>query len=153
MASTKQEIDKFLKDLNKIKKSVEKDLIDVGEEAVKLIKKRTRLGFGVSEHGKPKKKLKKLSSGYVSARKRNKPKGPTTPSKSNLTLSGDMLDDLEATEKSDGTIEIGFSNKKEEEKAGWVSEDRPFNNLSKSEIKQLQQKLGESIKEAIKKNQ
>ena len=33
-----------------------------------------------------------------------------------------------------------------------MSEDRPFNNLSKSEIKQLQQMLEKAVKEAIKKN-
>ena len=149
--SASDDIKKALKALESMKKEVEKDLIDVGEEAVNLIKKRTRLGYGVADQGGAKTKLDKLSTGYIAQRKRNKPKGPSTPSKSNLTNTGDMLDALEAKEKADNKVEIGFKTTKEEQKAEWVSEDRPFNNLSKAEIKQLKKKLENSIKEAIKK--
>jgi len=141
-----------MKQLLDMKKTVEKDFSEVGDKAVDLIKKRTRLGYGVSDHGKPKKKLKKLSPAYIAARKKNKPKGLTSPSKSNLTNSGDMLDNLESKDLKNNKIEIGFNNSKDEKKAKWVSDDRPFNNLSKSELKQLKQLIDKSIKEAIKKN-
>lgn len=150
--SASDDIKKAMKALKNIQKEVEDNLIDVGQEAVELIKKRTRLGYGVEDQGKPKTKLKKLSPGYINQRKRNKPTGPSTPAKSNLTYSGDMLDALEAKKKQDNKIEIGFKNSEEEKKAEYVSEDRPFNNLSKAEIKQLQQKLEKALRDAINKN-
>lgn len=149
--STEQDIKKMMRKLEKIKEAMQDDMLEVGESAVELIKKRTRLGFGVKEHGANKKKFPKLSDSYKKARKRHKPSGPTTPAKSNLTSSGDMLDDLEAKKKSDGNIKIGFSSKKSEDKAEWVSEDRPFNNLSKAEVKQLRQELDIKLKKVIKK--
>ena len=146
-----QDIKKVIKRLNKIREDMQGDMLDVGEAAVELIKKRTRLGFGVAEKGGRKKRLDKLSEGYKKSRKRHKPTGPTTASKSNLTRSGGMLDDLEAKEKSDGKIHIDFSSADSQDKAGWVSDDRPFNNLSKAEIKQLEQQLDKAAKKASSK--
>lgn len=149
--SASDDIKKVMKALENIQKEVEKDFIDVGEEAVELIKKRTRLGYGVEDQGKSKTKLKRLSPEYIDQRKRKKPTGPSTPAKSNLTDSGDMLDALEAKEKQGNKVEIGFKNSKEEKKAKYVSEDRPFNNLSKAEVKQLQKKIEKSLQDAINK--
>ena len=64
----------------------------------------------------------------------------TSPGKSNLTQTGDMLDDITAnvTASNDKiNITIGFNSAKERKKAGYVSEDRPFMSLTKDEQKQL----------------
>lgn len=149
---SKKDITSMFKKLIKLrdKMTSKTNLQETGDFAVDLIKKRTRAGFGVSEHGSRKSKLDPLSDSYKKVRKKNKPKGPTTPSKSNLTHSGDMLDDLEA-KASKGSASIGFSSKKSEDKAEWVSDKRPFNNLSKQEQKQIVQKLDKKAKEIIKK--
>jgi hypothetical protein len=144
--STSDDIRKLINKLKSIEKAATDSFLEVGKEAVKLIRKRTRLGFGVRTQGGNKKRLDKLSEGYKKTRKRVKPSGPTTPAKSNLTYTGDMLDDLRAKEKNANKVEIGFSSGESEDKAGWVSKDRPFNNLSKAETKQLQQMLVKTVK-------
>lgn len=126
------------------------NLQETGDFAADLIRKRTRLGFGVDSHGGSKKKLDKLSTGYINQRKKKKPQGPTTPSKSNLTRDGDMLDDLEA-KVSTKTTTIGFSTKKSEDKAEWVSDKRPFNFLSKPELKQIKLFLNKIADKILKK--
>lgn len=152
--STKQDIKKLLAKLVDIQEELTKksSMEDLGEEAAELIRKRTRLGYGVEKQGGSKKKLKKLSPSYKEMRKKHKPAGPTTAAKSNLTYSGEMLDDLQAVKAKEGTVEVGFKNKDAKDKAGWVSKDRPFNNLSKAEKKQLQQLLKEKLEKAIKKS-
>lgn len=88
----------FSKNLKKIMdellRQAEESLNDLGNEAAQLIKKRTRLGYGVSEVGGTKEKLEPLSEPYKKQRK-GKISGPTTPAKSNLTYSGELLDDLQ----------------------------------------------------------
>ena len=73
--------------------------------------------------------------------------GKTTKGKSNLTQTGEMLEDLTVVSVKDGKTEIGFDNKESKDKAKWVSETRPFNNLSKNEIRQLTQMLNEKSKQ------
>jgi phage gpG-like protein len=120
-------------------------------KAVELIRKRTRLGYSVEKNGGTKKKLKALSSEYVEFRKKNKKlSGKTRSKKSNLTFTGDMLDDLEIVNTSNGHCEIGFKSSESQEKAKWVSKNRPFLHLSKSEIKQLIQDLNARIKALLK---
>lgn len=150
----------FSKKFKKIMQEVADDVSSskameaMGEAASELIKKRTRLGYGVDEHGGSKKKLKKLSEPYKKTRKRNKSdlSGETTPARSNLTREGDMLNDLGPVSSSQGNVEVGFSNKDSEQKAEWVTEGgRPFNNLSKSEIKQLEQGLSDEVAKRLRK--
>ena len=125
---TKNDIDKMMKELDMAKKEVIDNFDEIGEEAVKLIKKRTRLGYGVKDHGDKKFKLDKLSDSYQKYRKSNKPKGPSTPKKSNLTYTGDMLDDLVSVDYGDRQS-IEFKTSESEEKAEYVSKKRPFNHL------------------------
>jgi hypothetical protein len=143
--SAQDDINKVLKQIEALRDKAEKEFTKTGNEAVELIKKRTRLGYGVDKPRGTKTKLKKLNSDYVASRKRNRPTGPTTPAKSNLTQSGDMLDDLEAKKQTSTRYEITFKRKESRDKAEWVSKDRAFNNLSKSEIKQLAKKLQDRI--------
>ena len=123
---------------------------DLGEAASELIKKRTRLGYGVDTPEGSKKRLKPLSDPYKKKRKKDKPTGPTTPTRSNLTSSGKMLDNLGPVKPTNTSVSIGFSDKEQEQKAEWVSEERPFNNLSKSEVKQIEQELVAVAEKAFK---
>jgi hypothetical protein len=116
----------------------------LGDEAASLIRKRTRLGYGVAEQGGNKGKLEPLTEPYVKQRK-IKATGPTTPKKSNLTQKGDMLDALSSKPNGNGSIEIGFTDAHEAQKAVWTSKLRPFNNLSKAEISQLRKKLQDDL--------
>ena len=134
----------------------EKNMMLIGEYAKELIKKRTRLGYGVEKTGDERKKLKALSDSYIDQRKAmiwaiipvkplSSPKlsPSTSPTKSNLTKSGSMLDSMSVT-SSNGKVRIApqgsrsdsrFSN---EEIASLVTKQgRPFNNLAKGDLKQL----------------
>ncbi len=129
------------------------------DEAAKIVRRRTLLGFGVEENEGPRKRLKKLSASYKEQRRRlGKPRKvstgekfrsklrlspKTTPAKSNLTLTGQLLDSIRARVTGPGKGFLtptgqrndGFSN---EEIAAFVEEaGRDFMNLSNNEIKQL----------------
>lgn len=151
-------VKKFKDKMNKIRNSLlkKRTLEDIGKKASDMIRVRTRLGYGLKEKGSLKqKKLEKLSKGYKSYRKRNKPPGPTTPAKSNLTYTGDMLDDIDYKvlgEKTSGrSIEIDIYKEESNQKARWVSEKRPFMGLTSPQIKELKIWLGKNLKKFTKK--
>jgi hypothetical protein len=142
-------LEKIMKEL--VKEATSKaSLEELGEEAAELIKKRTRLGYGITEHGGTKKKLAPLTEKYIKYVRPTKATGPTTKSKSNLTLSGDMLDKIGATVTSDNTVSIGFKDDHASDKAKWVSKLRPFNFLSKPEIAQLKKRLEDKLFKRIR---
>jgi len=73
------------------------------------IRKRTRLGFGADYWGGKRKKLKKLSPRYVKQRKRygvNSSKA--SPSRSNLTRTGKMLDAFRVYFIASGKFALGL---------------------------------------------
>ena len=150
--------DDFEKHLKKLMEALVKEatsptyLKQLGDEAAGLIRKRTRLGYGVDEHKGNKGKLEPLTDPYVKQRK-VKATGPTTPKKSNLTLSGSMLDSLSSRANNDGSVEIGFTDAHEAQKAVWNSKLRPFNHLSKAEISQLRKKLQDDLNLKLQKLQ
>ena len=122
----------------------------LGDNAAALIKKRTRLGYGVDQNGGTKAKLKPLSPGYKKQRKADGVASTTTPNKSNLTNTGAMLDNISA-KATTGKVTIGFPDKAQEQKAEWVTEGgRPFNYLSEAEVKQLQNQLEAEVKKQLK---
>lgn len=122
----------------------------LGEGANSLIKKRTRLGYGVSSHEGDKERLKPLSDAYKKVRKSHPKSSDTTPAKSNLTRTGEMLDSLDY-QVSQGSVKITFKTQNNVDKAGYVTQGgRPFMNLSKPEINQLKAKLNDLIYERIK---
>jgi len=96
--------------LNRVKAKLKKDLEDslnsrrmkeLGEFLVDRIRIRTRLGYGVSGDGKPRRKLKPLAPLSKEIRKDYRKMGElsdlTTANKSNLTFTGQMLDNLVVT--------------------------------------------------------
>ena len=147
MANPKTDIKKIRKKLEKVRNDATNKTFmkSLGEFVANLIRKRTRLGYGVDDQGEKKKKLKKLSDGYVNQRKRSRVASATSPKKSNLTNTAEMLDDLEPKKTKKGKTTIGFKSKHSDDKAGWVSKDRPFNNVSSSEMKQIYQFIKDFI--------
>ena len=129
----------------------------LGAEAAKIIRRRTRLGFGVSKSDSARFRLRALQSdSYKLMRKENSDQLSefTAPNKSNLTLYGDMLDDLGVTKINvrRESVLIGFAKKSSLDKATWNTDSgRPFNNLSTLEIKQLRRYKDKELDAALRK--
>lgn len=131
-----------------------------GELAAGMIKLRTRLGSGVARDGAEKEKLKALKPSTIERRKGLKKSGQlsgdTSPRKSNLTESGQLLDSVQVTEVGVATVSVGplggrsdgLTNQKV---ADYVTEGgRPFNNISKIETKRLHDEVKRNLRDAIK---
>ncbi len=141
----------MIKKLQAARDEVLDELEDVGNQAADIIRKRTQLGYGVSEQGARKEKLKPLTDKYVKRRK-SLSLGKTTPKKSNLTQSGHMLDDLHAKKTKEGTVEITFKSEEAQDKATWnTDKGRAFNNLSSSEIRQVKEIIQKKLEKILKK--
>lgn len=140
----KNDISKFLSQLEKdAKESVSsRNLKLIGNFAISLIKERTRKGFGVPKTGAREKKLKRLSPRYITARRGMKLSRFTSPSKSNLTLTGAMLASLRVISaraklsiRATGNDRKGVSN---EDKVGFQEKmGRIFLRLSADELEQV----------------
>lgn len=142
------------------------DIKTLCEFIVNIIKKRTRLGFGVKENGEKREKLKELKGrpkpykSTIHSRELAKEKGllskETTPTRSNLTMTGQMLDAITySVKKLSGIIFIKDSSRSgsdatNKEVAEYVSKDRPFLNLSDSEIRQVKAQAVKLIKSKLK---
>lgn len=80
----------------------------LGEFSVDLVVKRTRLGYGVPIQFGTKSKLKPLSRPYKTFRKDYQGlSSTTTPSKSNLTLTGQMLASVRVISSRPGVVRFG----------------------------------------------
>lgn len=122
----------ILKDWSKAVTMIDPEKFDfLKEEIPRIIRVRTRLGKGV-ENGQIT-KLKPLSENYIKARKKTSLSEFTKPTRSNLTLTGKMLDSIIG-------IRLGlrfiftFKDTESNDKARWNTPDRNFFELSKSEI-------------------
>lgn len=128
------------------------EMKEIGEYAAGLIKERTRKGFG-SDNGKSS-RLQKLKPGYTKQRQKLKAKGQlsneTTPNKSNLTKTGEMLDNIQVT-PGKNEVTLGFTGKNQQ-KAQYVTEKgRPFFGLSTKEQWKVNKVIKDAVKAAIKK--
>lgn len=125
------------------------NLSKLGEVAAEMVKVRTRLGYGCRD-GK-KEKLNPLSPGYIKQRRKKPIPSSTASTKSNLTLTGEMLDSV--IYQVDGKeLIIKFSNINSVKKAEWVTlGDRPFMELTKQEVKRVSDFLADIVTELSKK--
>lgn len=137
----------------------------IAKLAAEIIVRRTRLGRGVKKAGGPSAPLKKLTSKYIEKRKRDQEEGTlsanTTPGRSNLTRTSQMLNSIKGEAVSRGQIVIAATGSRKDETAtnedvaGFVSKDRPFMVLSDAEVRQITQeiekKLSEEIERALRK--
>jgi hypothetical protein len=115
-------------------------------ESVKLIVDRTKSGFGVKNEKAV--KLKPLKRSTIERRKRSQLAGDTSPSKSNLTETGNMLDSVTyRTNKKGYTIFVKDDNKK----VAGVSEDRPFLGLTDKDQDRLAEILDTELLKLLSK--
>lgn len=132
-------------------------LQQIGEKAKDLIVERSTAGYGVQnkeKEGQPKKKFTKLSPAYIT-RRASKPQqlSPrTTPSKSNVTFTGQMLDSMKAV-VSTGKVSITTTGKRRgsklsnQEVQNFVEEQgRSFNQLTDQDLKRLQNFVADILK-------
>lgn len=121
----------------------------LGEQAVTIIVRRTRLGYGVPDHSNgtgTRFKLQALSKSYVKYRERYPAfmSGLTTAKRSNLTFTGQLLDSMRVVSIAPGSVRIGPTGTRRGESlsnatlAGYVAaKGRPFLSLSNLEAEQL----------------
>lgn len=121
---------------------------------INQIRTRTRAGFGVAKSGGAVSRLKGLSGDYRrhrrSLRRRGQLSRLTTPNKSNLTLTGQMLDsigfDINNLSK---IVYLNFTNNFATRKSEYVSADRPFFNLSRGDIAEIIRDWNDRIQRQI----
>ena len=179
MAGSKVNMRQFELAMDKAIKEVESvsSMRSLGEEMAERIRKRTRLGKGVAETGAAPQPLKPLSASYKATRAGKiafatakdghvypyKPdEAPklhphTTPGRSNLTRTGQMLDSLRVIAVRVGVAVLGLHGPRNDSKlsnadvGGYVSKERPFLNLSKPELNGLATLIRERIEAALRK--
>jgi len=136
----------FSKKLNDIQKKYEKnfkEIVQVAKSpqflqpiaviAADLIRKRTRLGYGVRGEGAERERLKALSPKYVDFRKKNPRLSEfTTAKRSNLTFTGQLLDSLKGRTTTRGIVV-------------YLDPRRVGSKLTNAQIKDYQEKQGRSF--------
>lgn len=153
---------KVVRDVNK-----KSQMQDYGDFTAEMIRKRTRLGYGVTENGAPRTPLAKLAvDTTVRQRRRLKDRGQlsplTSPGKSNLTSTASMLDGIKAERADTGKVQVNVTGRHPSGKANSTiakyaadgSNNRPkreFMNLSDREIKQVQDYIRRAIVAIVKK--
>lgn len=139
---------------DKIKKTLSRGISQqearsLGQFAIDIIVKRTRLGYGVAKQFGTKQRLRGLSARYVKYRTTFPGlSSTTTPSRSNLTLTGQMLASMKLikTQTSSGQTVIRFGPTGTRPKTGKTnlevasfqeSQGRVFNRVSQLEFQQI----------------
>lgn len=137
LKSFKAKIDKALDELVS-----PKVLKQVGNFEADLVKRRARLGYGVPQDGGNKEKFKELAPSTISARKKKKLASETTAKKSNLTETGQLLNDLVSKIEGRSTI-IGHTKDRNKrigafhQTGGGNLPQRRYLGLAKEDIKQI----------------
>ena len=125
-------------------------LSQTGNDIVKQIQVRTRSGFGVQQNNARQARLRPLSPQYVRSRRDAAKAGilsnTTSPQRSNLTYTGNMLASITSS-ASRSRIQFGFSNPEAVSTAEEVqSKGRPFFNLSSTEIRNLTRRFNARLR-------
>lgn len=165
MASNNEKLEKLKRQFSQVIELALKPSITrpLAEKYADLIRRRTRLGYGVGE-GFKQTKLLDLADSTKEQRDRYSENlsSATTPNRSNLTATGQLLDAIEG-KGSEARIEIiindardrNLSGKKSKignkELAGYVQKTRPFFALSSSQQKELVRDIKNELVSAIKK--
>lgn len=128
-------------------------------EAIDIIVKRTRLGYGVRRTYGEKERLPSLSARYIDYRRAFKRLSSTTsPRKSNITLTGRLLDSIGIKRVSEGQVVItalgtrpgGLTNA---DLVGHLeNKGRPFLRVSDLEFKQLIRIYRKTFGDLLKRN-
>jgi hypothetical protein len=118
---------------------------EIGDAAAEQIQKRTLVGYSVRENGGQQSKLKPLSEQYKRFRGAEPLPSSTTPGKSNLTLTGEMLSSIVVRTVPNGVI-LSLSGFPAQKCAWQEDQGRPFFHLSKAEIAKLAMVVKREIK-------
>ena len=153
MANFRQFNKNFSRDIQRaIDKAIDASTLnETGRYLANQIKIRTRQGRGVeNSEDRTTYRLKPLSSSYVAQRRRLRRLGllsrSTSAARSNLTRTGEMLDSIDfTTNNREKSIYLDFSNRASQQKAEYVSNDRPFFNLSQGDINEVTRRWNEKI--------
>jgi hypothetical protein len=117
----------------------------IGAFALNLIVKRTRLGYGVKENFGERYRFPKHSPAYIVRRRSFAGlSGTTSPSKSNLTFTGQLLESTKVIKVEQGKIFIGPSGRRDEGRltnpglaAILEEKGRVYNRVSQNEFNQI----------------
>lgn len=146
--ATYKDFDKLVADLKQeiLDKIQGPDVMDlVGRTSRDLIYKRVKSGKGVTSESAvfpETQSLAKLSSSYIDKRKKNPPTGEfSSPARSNLTDTGQMLNSMTHRVEGKGKVILEFDDSFASDKAKWANDGdptrnrppRPFFNLSRGE--------------------
>lgn len=160
-----KELSQQVKDLvKKITKELEQTVKskvfydEIGEEVSTQIRKRTRLGYGTTKTGSQA-KLKPTKTSTQKAKQLKKKQGKlsdqTTPKKSNLTDTGQLLDSIQHKASLQKVV-IDFKNPRKDSEIGnkelakHVQDDRPFFGLTNPEKNRLKRLIEKKIQEMVK---
>lgn len=143
----KEQLEAFYRQIKEdMAKSLDKKSLEaLGEEACTIIARRTRLGYGVREDGQKREKLAPLSEAYKERRKADKDElsDLTRPGKSNLTLTGQMIDSMQVLNIKKQSVDIGPTGTRKGEQVTnaevgrYVAKKRPWLHISKLEANQI----------------
>jgi hypothetical protein len=128
----------------------------LAERAVEMVRTRTRLGYGVSGEtfGGAQQKLEKLAKSTVDKRRRlskqGRLSGQTTPARSNLTETGELLDSIQFRIRGP-RVEVFIGGGRNQQVASYVSDARPFFTLSQSEVSRLADLIEQAISNYLQK--
>lgn len=135
-------------------------MMKYGKMLLSFILSRTRSGSGVPSYGAQLEELKKLKPATKEERKRLKEKGllssKTTPGKSNLTRTGQLLDSMSVVSVDRAHIVVGPTGERDDgntnkQVGAWVTEGgRPFNMASDVDIRALNEAVRRDIRAAVK---
>lgn len=154
MAKPKSILDCFHQALAKV--ISRNGMTPIAKEMADTVRIRAQLGGSVESTGKAKKPFKKLSPDYVEQRKKFKGlSNKTTPRKSNITRTGQLIESLRGEPKSNGFDIIAEGGRDDSDLtnsqvAKYVADQgRPFLDLSDKELKQLTRLIEESLADEI----
>jgi hypothetical protein len=139
-----------------IEQGVRKAAREIAQTLPKIVRDRVRAGFGLSG------RLKSLSDGYIKFRTRaaRRLSKETSPGKSNLTATGQMLNAI-IGQATGSIVRIFMKDTRKRELSGgatktnnevrrYAEEDRPFFELTRNERAMAEKKAAEIIKQELR---
>ena len=142
-----------------------KFMAKIGELMVETIVERTRKGFGVDPRQRRQgvgkgKRLRALSESYIAYRQRNSGSldSTTSPRKSNLTFTGQLLRSMRVKKATKREVIVGPNRRRRRGGRGLTNErlgeivaeqGRPFNLLTNKDLKTLIKKLDAELKKKL----
>jgi len=152
-------------DIKKVNKNLKKVLFDItnkkqmkklGNLTIGLVHDRVRnKGKGIARPEGNRRTLKKVTEKYAlwRAKQDNKHSQAATGRKSNLTFTGDMLDDMQLVELDKNHFKIGYGNDENQDKSDHQhAQGRQFLYLGKSELKLLKDAYDKTVGKIVKKS-